>query len=1356
MSTSLVPNKSCCTKQQDNSNEDQNDNESEASLGDSNANQIFPGTRTRDQVEVSSNVVKTEIFSNWKTENLHSTSLHYGLESPGRGLSLSDSRPHSPTNKDLNKGYMTDDTKESLKPHIPHVQTQLNIKSNSHDRSLLIPLNRACDSSFGTYSNNTGNISPSERFKGLSLAKSGIPSTKSESFVKDHISPSPLLDSPSKYVQSIEPSNYGIRANTDASAPVDRLYGLLSHTLNNTSEEKKIVFYSKPPTSDANFSEFPSGERIISQMNKQSTSQHPSNTDHHSRLTLKPQEISSIAEAQFYQGQVNIPSELIDAKYTQTKGIGLHRADHILPTDMAGSKREHMSVTPFSPPCGLMSRSQSNRALKQGDTFLCSSPIIPDSNKSAIKHDENAGDTLHNEPKIQYSQDCDHPDTNSHVMGSLKNKESLSKPVIRKITSFSEPLENKTYLNKDRASDDYIYQGGDTNTFSSSHMTSLKDKTSLVESKKTVVGRKHQTDVLKGNMKECHKDSADYFIRPPTPSSPVTAVNINDQRTASPSNIKDFSTAHVDRLSPSTVLPPTESTQLFNISPKATSKTLCNSGIPKPILIHSKTSTANQGDVESNCNEKTEEPVEAGHTGLTLSLPIESSLIVPKPKHVRPKIITYIRRNPQAVDRIPFGQMSIPFGAPTCTTPIPKEHEILSSDGKTSSTLLDKYKADIQKPRLFSAGLMVSGIQPPGHHSLEETGDRSRKDDFSSPFAHYEVPPSFYRSTMILKPQLGLGAVSRLPSAKSRILIASQRSSSSSITQQDHLRATGSVNNTDISEDVKKDSITNGAKSNLPKPCQPSLRPPGYSRLPAGKLAAFGFVRSSSVSSLSSNQSNESIQSDHNRALNAGTSFANEEQCTQKTTLPSRDMPKGTSRTVLQVCSSTAVPRRSLLPSPKTTISPAGSKKDTSKEQDIIKPTISSPKRQVSSTTKQHSPGHHHKVRPTTSKNGYAAKPEIQTRESERQGMQKLKEKYDEQSKKLLVVQEELKKASCGFVVFAVTTQYFFKKNEVCLMKEKELAVELATIRDEVANNTAHCEKLQKEKEELEIKFDNEVRKLERLQQEELQVLKERLQVQSNEEMEHLREEQIIQLTRLRSQHQEQIENLGAVHESTLSELKYNHSTAINSMHDDHERRVHELKESHEYEKKLIEDSFEKLRLSLQDQVDTLTFQNHSLRDRAKRFEEALMKNTNEQFEIALAPYRHLDEDLNSVKQVLEIKNQLIHQQEKRIMELEKLAEINVILEERIQVLQQQNEDLKARIDQNVAVTRQLSAENANLHESVEKESKEKKRLSRTNEELVWKLQTAESMSPVKMPSSPIKQSTSGPLSPAKVSSSPR
>lgn len=63
---------------------------------------------------------------------------------------------------------------------------------------------------------------------------------------------------------------------------------------------------------------------------------------------------------------------------------------------------------------------------------------------------------------------------------------------------------------------------------------------------------------------------------------------------------------------------------------------------------------------------------------------------------------------------------------------------------------------------------------------------------------------------------------------------------------------------------------------------------------------------------------------------------------------------------------------------------------------------------------------------------------------------------------------------------------------------------------------------------------------------------------------------------------------------------------------------------------------------------------------------------------------------------------------------------------------------------------RQLTEENANLQVHVEMESKEKKRLSRTNEELMWRLQTGE-LSPHMSPtSSPLHRPASGPGSPSR------
>uniref|UniRef100_A0A8C9T5M1 Microtubule associated scaffold protein 2 n=2 Tax=Scleropages formosus TaxID=113540 RepID=A0A8C9T5M1_SCLFO len=240
-------------------------------------------------------------------------------------------------------------------------------------------------------------------------------------------------------------------------------------------------------------------------------------------------------------------------------------------------------------------------------------------------------------------------------------------------------------------------------------------------------------------------------------------------------------------------------------------------------------------------------------------------------------------------------------------------------------------------------------------------------------------------------------------------------------------------------------------------------------------------------------------------------------------------------------------------------------------------------------------------------------------------------------------------------------------------------------------------------------------------------------------------------------QQREKVEEMSINHEAALLEVENAHMVALATLQEEHTRTVKDLKEAHEEQRRVLEQDFEKLRLSLQDQVDTLTFQNHSLRDRAKRFEEALRRSTDEQIVDALAPYQHIEEDLKSLKEVLEMKNQQIHKQELKISELEKMAQKNVVLEERLQVLQQQNEDLKARIDRNLAMSRQLSEENANLQVYVEKETNEKKRLSRTNEELLWRLQTGELSPRMLSPSSsPVHRASPGPGSPARFQPLPR
>lgn len=114
----------------------------------------------------------------------------------------------------------------------------------------------------------------------------------------------------------------------------------------------------------------------------------------------------------------------------------------------------------------------------------------------------------------------------------------------------------------------------------------------------------------------------------------------------------------------------------------------------------------------------------------------------------------------------------------------------------------------------------------------------------------------------------------------------------------------------------------------------------------------------------------------------------------------------------------------------------------------------------------------------------------------------------------------------------------------------------------------------------------------------------------------------------------------------------------------------------------------------------------------------------------------YLEQELESLKAVLEIKNEKLHQQDMKLMKMEKLVDNNTALVDKLKRFQQENEELKARMDKHMAISRQLSTEQAALQESLEKESKVNKRLSMENEELLWKLHNGDLCSPKRSPTS--------------------
>ncbi|XP_045064158.1 microtubule-associated tumor suppressor candidate 2 isoform X2 [Coregonus clupeaformis] len=627
---------------------------------------------------------------------------------------------------------------------------------------------------------------------------------------------------------------------------------------------------------------------------------------------------------------------------------------------------------------------------------------------------------------------------------------------------------------------------------------------------------------------------------------------------------------------------------------------------------------------------------------------------------------------------------------------------------------------------------------------------------------------SLLRSGIGLRPQLGLGATPGsvvVTATKNRMMVQGRRTALGFSQPVQVVSPATNQNGQDNTGDQQRPSTTPAPSQTprtlLPKCSQSGLRAPGFSSvcLPgtpgAGRLAAFGFIRSSSVSSVSSPHSVESTQPDTCQRVCVDPPLY------RVTNPSSTDLQRGggppnyTTRS-LQPPSTPALPRRYLPAQPRG--SPAGVRKEFQRSSEITRSLPSSPKRLAVVPPKPQSPvlsrqrpaavppGSPRRVPPFRPKqeNLQREKEEAQwkerEREKQREEVQRLQNRCVKQEDQLTSLREELRKTKLGLQAFIITTQHYCLQNESAAEKEKDLSLEIQRIRDEVASNTAQWERLQKEKAELEVGFEQELGELKLQQEEELAAVEAELRACHSKETEHLRAEHQEEVEEIRTQQQEQMDELTVNHEAAIQELRDMHNITMTTLHEEHARTMRDLRKAHEQQKVTLEEDFEKLRLSLQDQVDTLLFQKSGLRDKAKRFEEALRRSTDEQIGDALAPYQHIEEDLKSLKDVVEMKNNQIHQQEKKISDLERVAQKNVLLEERMQMLQQQNEDLMARIDNNLALSRQLSEENANLQENVEKESSEKKRLSRNNEELLWRLQTSPLCSPC---SSPIHRSFS-------------
>ncbi|XP_062349520.1 microtubule-associated tumor suppressor 1 isoform X2 [Cinclus cinclus] len=341
------------------------------------------------------------------------------------------------------------------------------------------------------------------------------------------------------------------------------------------------------------------------------------------------------------------------------------------------------------------------------------------------------------------------------------------------------------------------------------------------------------------------------------------------------------------------------------------------------------------------------------------------------------------------------------------------------------------------------------------------------------------------------------------------------------------------------------------------------------------------------------------------------------------------------------------------------------------------------------------------------------------------------KTKCETQSGIILQLKKFLTSSNQKFEALTVVIQHLQSEREEALKQRKELSQELVNLRGELVTTSAACEKLERDRNELQIAYEGFLQKLNQQHHDDLAELEERLKQFYTAECEKLQSICIEEAEKYKAQLQEQVDSLNTTHESFKLELENRHSEKVQELKKEYESSFSELKSTHESERKSLEDSFKEKQELLEKKINELTNENNSLSEKLKLEEQKQIAK--EKASLKNPQIMYLEQELESLKAVLEIKNEKLHQQDIKLMKMEKLVENNTILMDKLKKVQQENEELKARMDKHMELSRQLSTEQAVLQESLEKESKVNKRLSMENEELLWKLHNGDLCSPRKL-----------------------
>uniref|UniRef100_A0A8C1TV78 Microtubule associated tumor suppressor 1a n=1 Tax=Cyprinus carpio TaxID=7962 RepID=A0A8C1TV78_CYPCA len=311
--------------------------------------------------------------------------------------------------------------------------------------------------------------------------------------------------------------------------------------------------------------------------------------------------------------------------------------------------------------------------------------------------------------------------------------------------------------------------------------------------------------------------------------------------------------------------------------------------------------------------------------------------------------------------------------------------------------------------------------------------------------------------------------------------------------------------------------------------------------------------------------------------------------------------------------------------------------------------------------------------------------PDLVPPESKSRNVEYYKALCEKKNQTIQQLENTLRSNNCRFEAVAVVIKHLCAGHEEMMKQRRELSQELVTLREELVSSAHSCERLEQDKEELRAAFDGVLQKVQEQHHSDLADLEERLKTFYSTEWEKVHQTYQEEADKCKAQMEQQLKELRAKHEALKKELETSHMEEVDDLKQQFEETFKELKQSHEKEMQSLNATLKESEDTLSNRIQELITENNNLKEKlnaeVKRRMD-LAEKTQDSHTL------YLEQELESLKVVLDIKNKQIHEQDKKLLQIDKLMERNVKLDECLKKLQQENEDLKARMDRHAALSR--------------------------------------------------------------------